>query len=112
MKIVFANSKFLVFKIACKNETLKNDIRPGIKLFRIFERFFTIQTAFLVLIVVADCKLKYFRAQDDVATPATMAKDDGVLIYAVGVGPESLRIELQQIASQPLDRHMVRVCNC
>ena len=55
---------------------------------------------------------KYFRAQDDVATPATMAKDDGVLIYAVGVGPESLRIELQQIASQPLDRHMVRVCSC
>ena len=38
-----------------------------------------------------------------------MAKDDGVLIYAVGVGPESLRIELQQIASQPHDRHMVRV---
>ena len=73
---------------------------------------FTIQTAFLVLNLVADCKLKYFRAQDDVATPATMAKDDGVLIYAVGVGPESLRIELQQIASQPLDRHMVRVCNC
>ena len=41
-----------------------------------------------------------------------MAKDDGVLIYAVGVGPESLRIELEQIASRPLDRHMVRVCNC
>ena len=67
---------------------------------------------FLVTSVFADCNQKYFRAQDDVATPATMAKDDGVLIYAVGVGPESLRIELQQIASQPLDRHMVRVCNC
>ena len=59
-----------------------------------------------------DFILNIFRAQDDVATPATMAKDDGVLIYAVGVGPESLRIELQQIASRPLDRHMVRVCNC
>ncbi|XP_067834125.1 matrilin-2-like isoform X2 [Heptranchias perlo] len=45
------------------------------------------------------------RAQDEVAEWATKAKQNGINIYAVGVG-KAIEEELQQIASFPQDEHL------
>ena len=46
---------------------------------------------------------------DNVQTPSLIAQNSGIRTYAVGVGEAALKIELEQIASQPLDRHMFQV---
>ena len=102
--IVLTDGRYVQFLVLLRACILKKFFNPGLS--RLEKRTGTYSVVFTNFI------WNTFRAQDDVATPATMAKDDGVLIYAVGVGPESLRIELQQIASRPLDRHMVRVRTC
>ncbi|XP_038601804.1 matrilin-2 isoform X2 [Tachyglossus aculeatus] len=45
------------------------------------------------------------RAQDDVAEWANKAKQNGITIYAVGVG-KAIEEELLEIASEPPDRHL------
>lgn len=45
------------------------------------------------------------RAQDDVSEWASKAKANGITIYAVGVG-KAIEEELQEIASEPTDKHL------
>ncbi|CBY14719.1 unnamed protein product [Oikopleura dioica] len=48
------------------------------------------------------------RAQDNVAGPAVIAQEDGIVIYAVGVG-HAIKDELDEIASKPTHRHKFSV---
>ncbi|KAM4865174.1 matrilin-2 isoform 2-T3 [Thomomys bottae] len=45
------------------------------------------------------------RAQDDVSEWASKAKASGIIMYAVGVG-KAIEEELQEIASEPTDKHL------
>ena len=38
-----------------------------------------------------------------------MAQNEGIRVYALGVGPGTLKFELEQIASDPIDRHVFQV---
>lgn len=58
-------------------------------------------------------KYKYIyikKIQDDVQTPASHARDEGIIVYAVGVG-EAIRNELLEIASEPISRHKFSVAD-
>ena len=37
------------------------------------------------------------------------AENEGVRVYALGVGPGTLKFELEQIASAPIERHVFQV---
>ena len=57
-----------------------------------------------ILIVVTDG-----RAQDNVAEAASRAEREGIRVYALGIGPGTLKFELEQIASDPIERHVFQV---
>ena len=57
-----------------------------------------------ILIVVTDG-----RAQDNVAEAAERAEQEGIRVYALGIGPGTLKFELEQIASDPIERHVFQV---
>ncbi|CAG5080495.1 Oidioi.mRNA.OKI2018_I69.PAR.g9615.t2.cds [Oikopleura dioica] len=48
------------------------------------------------------------RAQDNVAGPSVIAQEDGIVVYAVGVG-HAIKDELDEIASKPTHRHKFSV---
>ncbi|CAK8696689.1 unnamed protein product [Clavelina lepadiformis] len=50
------------------------------------------------------------RSQDDVTGPSEQLREDGVSLFAVGVG-EAEYVELREIASQPTDRYILSVNN-